>query len=217
MFLVGLAVILAALFGLASTAFGANGDFWKLGRGNAATKTTALGGMLGANGAMLKLVNKNGGTDDTALRLEVQAGEAPMSVNSGARVDGLNADRVDGQDVSQIGVNGLQRVEVESPTNSSSPKQITASCPQGKVLVGTGFDVFGGKSGSSNDSTHVIDGLRDSWQYLGHGSGLRGWCVAVRRHLARESHCHLCHGGHVLGKHFSVARCSELRRRSRCR
>ena len=42
-FLVGLAVILGALFGLASAALGANGDFWKLGRGNAATKTTALG------------------------------------------------------------------------------------------------------------------------------------------------------------------------------
>jgi hypothetical protein len=157
-FLVGLAVILAALFGLASAAFGANGDFWKLGRGNAATSTTALGGMLGADGAMLKLINRDGGTDDTALRLEVQAGEAPMSVNSGARVDGLNADRVDGQDVSQIGVNGLQRVEVESPTNGSSPKQITASCPQGKVLVGTGFDIFGGKRNlnTGNAKTDIV-------------------------------------------------------------
>ena len=114
--------------------------------------------MLGANGAMLKLVNRNGGTDDTALRLEVQAGEAPMSVNSGARVNGLNADRVDGQDVSQIGVNGLQRVEVESPTNSTSPKQITTSCPDGKVLVGTGFDIFGGKRNlnTGNAKTDIV-------------------------------------------------------------
>ena len=157
-FLVGLAVILGALFGLASAAFGANGDFWRLGQGNVATRTTALGGMLGADGAMLKLVNRDGGTDDTALRLQVQAGEAPMSVNSGARVDGLNADRVDGQDVSQIGVNGLHRVEVESPTNGSSPKQITASCPQGKVLVGTGFDIFGGKRNlnTGNAKTDIV-------------------------------------------------------------
>ena len=157
-FLVGLAVILAALFGLTSAALGANGDFWKLGRGNAATKTTALGGMLGVDGAMLKLVNKNGGADDTALRLEVQAGEAPMSVNSGAKVDGLNADRVDGQDVAQIGVNGLQRVEVEGPNNNTSPKQITASCPDGKVLVGTGFDIFGGKRNlnTGNAKTDVV-------------------------------------------------------------
>jgi hypothetical protein len=156
-FLVGLAVVLAVLFGWASAAFGANGDFWKLGSGNAATRTTTLGGLLGANGAMLKLVNKNGGTDDTALRLEVQAGEAPMSVNSGARVEGLNADRVDGKDVAQIGVNGLQRVEVESDSTSASPKQVTAACPDGKVLVGTGFDIFGGKSGTSpNQETNVM-------------------------------------------------------------
>ena len=73
-------------------------------------------------------------------------------------MDGLNADRVDGQNVSQIGVNGLQRVEVESPTNSSSPKQITASCPEGKVLVGTGFDIFGGKRNlnTGNAKTDVV-------------------------------------------------------------
>ena len=157
MFLVGLAVILGALFGLASTALGANGDFWKLGQSNAATNITTLGGRLGVNGPMLKLVNNNGGTDATALRLEVQEGEAPMSVNSDARVDGLNADRVDGQDVAQIGVNGLQRVEVESVENSVSSKQATASCPPDKVLVGTGFDIFGGKSGTSpNQQTDVV-------------------------------------------------------------
>ena len=156
-FLVGLAVILAALFGLASTALGANGDSLRLGLGNAATNTTSLGGVLGANGAMLRLANKNDGADDTALRLEVQAGEAPMSVNSGTRVDGLNADRVDGQDVDRIGVNGLQRVEAVSDENSVSSKQATASCPSGKVLVGTGFDIFGGKSGSSpNQQTDVM-------------------------------------------------------------
>ena len=156
-FLVGLAVILGTLFGLASTALGANGDFWKLGQGNSATNITTLGGRIGVNGPMLELDNNDGGTDDTALRLEVQAEEAPMSVNSTTRVDRLNADRVDGKDVSQIGVNGLQRVEVESDENSVSSKQATASCPEGKILVGTGFDIFGGKSGSSpNQQTDVM-------------------------------------------------------------
>jgi hypothetical protein len=89
------------------------------------------------------------------LRLKVGSGP-PLAVNSSETVTNLSADKIDGQDVTQIGVNGLQRVEVESPTNNSSPKQITAPCPAGKVLVGTGFDVFGGKSGSSNEFTHVI-------------------------------------------------------------
>jgi hypothetical protein len=64
---------------------------------------------------------------------------------------------VDGQDVAQIGVNGLQRVEEQSAENSVSSKQATASCPSGKVLVGTGFDIFGAKSGTSpNQETDVM-------------------------------------------------------------
>src|SRR5215213_7311133 len=95
-FLVGLSVILAVVFGLASAAFGTNGEAFRLGQGNVATKLTSLGGTLGVNGPMLKVANKNTGTDDTALRLEVQPGEAPMSVNSATKVTDLNADQVDG-------------------------------------------------------------------------------------------------------------------------
>jgi hypothetical protein len=49
------------------------------------------------------------------------------------------------------GISGLQRIETESPENAVSPKQVTAVCPAGKQLVGTGFDVFGAKSGDSPD------------------------------------------------------------------
>jgi hypothetical protein len=92
-----------------------------------------------------------------ALRLSVGSGP-PLAVNSSAKVTNLNADSIDGQDVTHIGVNGLQRVEVESPSNSISPKQITASCPDGKVLVGTGFDIFGGKRNlnTGNAKTDVV-------------------------------------------------------------
>lgn len=138
-FLVGLSVILVLIFGVASTAFGANGNPFLLGKKNVAT-------------AVSTLVKRGAGP---ALRLKVGSGP-PLAVNSSAKVTNLNSDRIDGQDVTQIGVNGLQRIEVESLTNNISPKQITASCPTGKVLVGTGFDVFGGKSGSSNEFTHVI-------------------------------------------------------------
>jgi hypothetical protein len=99
-FLVGLAVILALVFGVATTAFGANGDFWKLGRGNVATAITTLGGKLGVNGSMLRLINNDAGTDDTALDLRVQTGEAPMMVNSATKVANLNADQLDGKDQS---------------------------------------------------------------------------------------------------------------------
>ncbi len=98
----GVAVMLAMVVGVASAAFGANGDSWRLGRGNIATAITALGGTLGVNGPMLRLINNNAGTDDTALDLRVQAGESPMTVNSSTRVTNLNADQLDGQDSSQF-------------------------------------------------------------------------------------------------------------------
>jgi hypothetical protein len=79
---VGLAVMLALLVGVASAAFGANGDPWLLGRGNVATAITKLGGALGVNGPMLQLINNNADANDTALDLQVQSGEAPMTVNS---------------------------------------------------------------------------------------------------------------------------------------
>ena len=46
-FVVGLAVILALVFGIASAALAGNGDAWRLGQGNVATKITSLGACLG--------------------------------------------------------------------------------------------------------------------------------------------------------------------------
>jgi hypothetical protein len=95
---VGLAVILALVLGVASAAFGANGGNFILGQGNVAAAITTLGGKLGADGPMLRVINNNEGANDTALDLRVQSGEAPMRVNSDARVTNLNADRLDGQE-----------------------------------------------------------------------------------------------------------------------
>ena len=98
----GLAVMLALVVGVASAAFGANGQAWILGKGNVATAITKLAGAAGVNGPMLQLINNNADPNDTALDLRVQAGEAPMRVNSTTRVDSLNADLLDGQDASQF-------------------------------------------------------------------------------------------------------------------
>jgi len=71
-----------------------------------------------------------------------------MKVNSGAKVGDLNADKVDGKNVSEIGVNGLAPVAARSGTDSNSPKVQDANCPAGKVVVGMGYDIDGAKSGS---------------------------------------------------------------------
>ena len=156
-FLVGLTVVLAVVLGLASAALAGMGvgATFNLGKTNTVNRLSQLVGS--TDNPMLRVTNKSTGTDATALTLQVQPGHAPMRVNSSTQVAGLNADQVDGQDVAQIGLNGIQRVEAASAENSVSSKQATASCPAGKVLVGTGFDIFGGKSGTSpNQETDVM-------------------------------------------------------------
>jgi hypothetical protein len=54
-FLVGLSVILAVVFGVASAALGANGNPWILGQSNVATAITVLGGELGVDGPIVRL------------------------------------------------------------------------------------------------------------------------------------------------------------------
>jgi hypothetical protein len=137
----GVAVMLAMVVGVASAAFGANGDPWKLGQSNIATAITALGGAVGVNGPMVRLTNNNAGTNDTALDLRVQAGEAPMSVNSSSRVTNLNADRLDGVDGSE-----LLKNEPYIKVNESGPGTVladgsriqTASCDAGDLALSGG-------------------------------------------------------------------------------
>ena len=99
-FLVGLAVILAVVFGMASAAFGANGGNFILGQNNAATALTRLTGNV--NGSAMQIVNNNADANDSALSLSVQQGEAPMRVNSSKVVTNLNADKLDGQEASDL-------------------------------------------------------------------------------------------------------------------
>lgn len=101
------------------------------------------------NGAMLKLVNKNDGADDTALRLEVGPTEAPMSVNSTTKVNGFNADQLDGKDASQFV--GSSTYMAEYNPNGTFPNQggpgtilsdgtsvISKSCNSGDRLLSGG-------------------------------------------------------------------------------
>ena len=157
-FFVGLAVILALVFGIASRALGANGQAWILGQPNVATAITSLGGDGGVDGPMVRLTNNDADANDTALDLRVQSGEAPMRVNSATKVANLNADELDGKNASEIaGVNGLRRIGSASAENSLSPKSATASCPSGRVVIGTGANIFGGKSGDlPNQQTDVV-------------------------------------------------------------
>jgi len=116
-FLVGLAVILALVMGVASAAFGANNGNFILGKTNVATLITRLAGSNGVDGAMFEVQNNNSGTNDTALSLKVQAGEAPMMVNDTAgKATNLNADKLDGAD------------------SAAYQKRVSGECPAGESI-----------------------------------------------------------------------------------
>lgn len=106
-FLVGLAVILALILGMASTALGANGQPFVLGKAaNSASKATGLVGKIAdTTKAALSVTNTRGGpaVDLRVGNASVPADDvAPMKVNSNHLVANLNADRLDGRDASDI-------------------------------------------------------------------------------------------------------------------
>ena len=141
-FLVGLAVILALMFGAASAALGANGQAWILGQSNVATAITSLGGAGGVDGPMVRLTNNDADANDTALDLRVQSGEAPMRVNSPTKVTNLNSDQLDGKDQSAFAdVSELDAATVISRW-SGLPLQGTYTSEGGTLVIsaaGSGF------------------------------------------------------------------------------
>jgi hypothetical protein len=106
-FLVGLAVVLALVFGAASTALaGAGvGATFNLGKTNS---VNAISKLVGSTASSMLMVDNNG--TGTALDLKVgpattppaDKAVAPMSVDSQAVVTNLNADEIDGKDASQF-------------------------------------------------------------------------------------------------------------------
>jgi hypothetical protein len=102
-FLVGLAVILALELGVASTAFGADGDFFKLGQRNVAQSVSTL-------------VNQGPGA---ALQLRVGSNQPSLKVNAAAgTATGLSAGELDGMDSSELEPRGYALVRV-SPTGAT--------------------------------------------------------------------------------------------------
>jgi len=106
-FLMGLALMLALVFGIASTALGANGGNFILGSlNNTATAITKLTGTVGG-GPALQVSNPSTATGSTALDLQVATGKAPMKVNRSTKVTNLNADRLDGTNSTDLVPGGV--------------------------------------------------------------------------------------------------------------
>ena len=109
-FLVGLAVFLAVVLGVATAALAGTGvgATFNLGRLNTVNQISRLVGS--TDNPMLRVDNNSAGTNATALDLQVEPGHAPMKVNSTTRIAGLHADQLDGKEASQFVANSTYRL-----------------------------------------------------------------------------------------------------------
>ena len=125
----GLALVMALLFGVASTALAGNLDPLRIGSlKNVATKVTGLIGKV-ATGEALVVKNPSGGS---ALGLSVgdpladpaTKTVAPMKVDSQVMVDNLNAEQLDGQKASELAEpRGYAHVKPEGDIDTSYPRK----------------------------------------------------------------------------------------------
>jgi hypothetical protein len=132
----GLAVLLAVVLGVGTTALAAvPGDPFKLGRTNTIDQLSTL---VGSNSGALLRINNNG--SGPALDLRVEPGEAPMNVNSTTRVNGLNADQVDSHGandfVSEDRIYTTQNIE--TGPGGGEDVEVSARCDSGDTVLGGG-------------------------------------------------------------------------------
>jgi hypothetical protein len=198
-FLVGLAVIVALVFGAATTALGATGANFILGKANSAGAVSKLTANMA--GPALDLVNQSTASAATALDLQVASGHPPLTVNSSAKVANLNADQLDGKDSAEFlsangkahdaahadnadhatnaeaaPLSGYEHVLQESAFDSSAHKVVVARCPTGKRVIGGGGDAFVTLGDPNRDQAPIV--IRDSEpDFSTEFGGNDGWAI----------------------------------------
>ena len=146
---IGLAVMLAVLLGIATTANAAVGDPLKLGKINAVNKLTQMVG--GFDGAMLRIDNNSTSPSATALELQVESGKPPMKVNSTTEVQSLNVDQVDGQSAGDFLPNDTYVVtRTVSGPGGGANRVASADCDTGDKLLG------GGGTGNTDQDDQLL-------------------------------------------------------------
>ena len=117
----GLALVMALVIGLASTAWSATGGNFVLGKANVATTVSKLTASIA--GPALTLVNRSTDAAATALNVSVAEGKAPIKVNAAAgTATGLSADELDGMD------------------SAAYQRRVSAGCPAGESIRSIGAD-----------------------------------------------------------------------------
>ncbi len=121
---VGLAIMLALVFGMATTALAGTGvgARFDLGKANTVNQISKLVGSVA--GPSLQIDNNSDGVSATALDLQVEPGKSPMKVNSVTKVADLNADKLDGKSANQLtritfAQNAPRRIERDTTLEAS--------------------------------------------------------------------------------------------------
>lgn len=176
--IMGLAVMLALTVALASTALAGTGVGARLdlGKANAVNAVTSLVGSVA--GSSLKIDNNSTGTGATALRLEVEPGKPPMSVNSTTEVQGLNVDSLDGFNSSEFLQESTDRDDFLPSRIYTASTQVTGH--GGGLTERQGaFCDFGDTVLSGGGGTRENDG-RDDDLLLSEPVGTGGWAATIR-------------------------------------
>jgi hypothetical protein len=138
-FLVGLAVMLALVFGVAVTALAGTGvgATFNIGKTNTVNAVSRLVGSVA--GSSLVIDNNSTGAGAAALDLQVELGKAPMKVNRTTKVANLNADLLDSKDSTSF-FSSTYTVQ-EGPFRGTANQEnfLSATCDSGDRLLSGGY------------------------------------------------------------------------------
>jgi hypothetical protein len=129
-------VTMLAFIVLGGASYAATGGNFILGKPNTAANTTSLSAPV--SGKALQVTNTGTVASSTALGLNVASGHAPFTVNSGAKVANLNADKLDGIDSTGFKSNAYVDREdaIQALTGSATPNQVAKlDLPAGSYVL----------------------------------------------------------------------------------
>ena len=173
----GLALVMALVFGVATTALSATGGNFLLGKPNSAGATSSLTANIAK--PALTLINTSTNVAATALNINVDAGNAPIKVNASAgKAVNLNADKLDGLDSTALGVtvkeNHQPTEECDAVTSWNECAPVTVKVPVGKQYHVTVLSSFGTYINSNST------GWANLYYCVGINDGSNGRCANGR-------------------------------------
>src|SRR5215208_3371131 len=144
----------AAVFGVASAAFGANGGNFILGQTNTASLLTKLTGQV-PGGAALQVVNTETEPGSRGLQINVAENKPPIAVNATAgKATNLNADELDGKSEADFYAAGSKVADSAHADQADS----ATSAEDANTLDGKDSTEFLGATQKAADS-ELLDGI----------------------------------------------------------